>query len=110
RRPRARVGSGSSPCASGPRRSAAGSRSSRSRGRGRASAWRWALEEIRVVLADDHAVVRRGLRLFLDLQDGIEVVGEAADGREAIELVRAAGPDVVLMDLAMPELDGIAAA
>jgi DNA-binding NarL/FixJ family response regulator len=67
------------------------------------------LSEIRVLLADDHAVVRRGLRLFLDLQPGIAVVGEAADGRAAVELARAERPDVVLMDLVMPELDGIEA-
>ena len=64
---------------------------------------------IRVLLADDHAVVRRGLRLFLDLQDGIEVVGEAADGAEAAELAGAEGPDVVVMDLSMPGVDGIEA-
>jgi NarL family two-component system response regulator LiaR len=64
---------------------------------------------IRVVVADDHAVVREGLRTFLRLQPGIEVVGEAGDGVEAIEEARRLGPDVVLMDLVMPELDGIEA-
>ena len=64
---------------------------------------------IRVLLADDHAVVRRGLRLFLELQDGIEVVGEAADGAEAAELAAAEKPDVVVMDLSMPGVDGIEA-
>ena len=62
-----------------------------------------------MLVVDDHAVVREGLRAFLDLQDGIEVAGEAADGREAIELAERLLPDVVLMDLVMPELDGLAA-
>jgi two-component system, NarL family, response regulator LiaR len=64
---------------------------------------------IRVLIADDHAVVRRGLRTFLELQDGIEVVGEAEDGEEAVAAVDRLSPDVVLMDLVMPRLDGIAA-
>jgi NarL family two-component system response regulator LiaR len=64
---------------------------------------------IRVLIVDDHAVVREGLRGFLDLQDGIEVAGEAADGIEAIEQSKALAPDVVLMDLVMPNLDGIQA-
>jgi len=64
---------------------------------------------IRVLIADDHAVVRRGLRLFLDLQDDIEVVAEAADGAEAARLAEAAEPDVLVMDLAMPGVDGIEA-
>jgi DNA-binding NarL/FixJ family response regulator len=64
---------------------------------------------IRVAIADDHAVVRQGLRTFLELQDDVEVVGEAADGAEAVELVAAAEPDVVLLDLVMPRLDGIEA-
>ena len=57
---------------------------------------------IRVLIADDHAVVRQGLRTFLDLQDDIEVVGEAADGEEALALVEQLTPDVVLIDLVMP--------
>src|SRR4051794_5970099 len=61
------------------------------------------------MLADDHAVVREGLRTFLSLQDGIEVVGEAADGDQAIVEAEALKPDVVLMDLVMPRLDGIGA-
>ena len=65
--------------------------------------------KIRVLLADDHAVVRRGLRGFFELLDDIEVVGEAEDGRRAIELVETLEPDVVLMDLLMPVMDGIAA-
>jgi NarL family two-component system response regulator LiaR len=66
-------------------------------------------EPIRVLVVDDHAVVREGLRTFLELQDGIEVVGEAADGEEAIETAVRLRPDVVLLDLVMPRLDGIAA-
>jgi NarL family two-component system response regulator LiaR len=62
-----------------------------------------------VLVVDDHAVVREGLRGFLDLQDGIEVVGEAADGDEALEQAVSLSPDVVLMDLVMPRLDGVAA-
>jgi DNA-binding NarL/FixJ family response regulator len=64
---------------------------------------------IRVLLADDQALVRAGFRALLDAQDGIEVVGEAADGREAIELARRERPDVILMDIRMPVLDGLAA-
>jgi chemotaxis response regulator CheB len=61
---------------------------------------------IRVVLADDQALVRAGFKALLDAQEGIEVVGEAADGEEAIRLARALRPDVVLMDIRMPGLDG----
>jgi DNA-binding NarL/FixJ family response regulator len=64
---------------------------------------------IRVLLVDDHAVVRRGLHGFFELLDDIEVVGEADNGWQAIDATRALKPDVVLMDLLMPELDGIAA-
>jgi NarL family two-component system response regulator LiaR len=64
---------------------------------------------IRVLVADDHGVVREGLRTFLRLQEGIEVVGEASDGAEAVEQARVLEPDVVLMDLVMPKLDGIEA-
>ena len=64
---------------------------------------------IRVLIADDHEVVRRGLRLFLDLQDGLEVVGEACDGAEAALLAETGEPDVVVMDLSMPNVDGIEA-
>jgi len=64
---------------------------------------------IRVLIADDHEVVRQGLRTFLEIDPELEVVGEAADGREAVRLAHRVRPDVVLMDLLMPELDGIAA-
>ena len=66
-------------------------------------------EAIRVLLVDDHAVVREGLRNFLALQDGLEIVGEASDGNEAIEQAQRLEPDVILMDLVMPGLDGIGA-
>jgi NarL family two-component system response regulator LiaR len=62
---------------------------------------------IRVLIADDHAVVRQGLRTFLELQDGIEVVAEAADGEEALAAADETAPDVALVDLVMPRLDGI---
>jgi DNA-binding NarL/FixJ family response regulator len=61
---------------------------------------------IRIVIADDQRVVRDGLAMLVGLIDGIEIVGMAADGREAVELARSERPDVVLMDLRMPNLDG----
>jgi DNA-binding NarL/FixJ family response regulator len=64
---------------------------------------------IRVVVADDQPLVRSGLRMILDAQPDIEVVGEAGDGHEAVALARSERPDVVLMDVRMPGLDGIAA-
>jgi DNA-binding NarL/FixJ family response regulator len=64
---------------------------------------------IRVLLVDDQELVRSGFRLILDLAEGIEVVGEAADGREAVRLAKELRPDIVLMDVRMPELDGIEA-
>ena len=64
---------------------------------------------IRVLIADDHAVVREGLRAFLALQDDVEVVGEAADGEEAVKEVARLAPDVALVDLVMPRVDGIEA-
>lgn len=66
-------------------------------------------EPIRILIADDHEVVREGLRLILEAEDDFAVVGEAADGREAIELVRQHQPQVVLMDLRMPGMDGLTA-
>ena len=64
---------------------------------------------IRVLLVDDHALARTGLRMVLDAEPDIEVVGEAANGRQAVHSVGRLQPDVVLMDVRMPELDGIAA-
>ena len=65
--------------------------------------------KIKVLIVDDHQVVRQGLRTFLELHDDIQVVGEAADGQSAVDLVRELTVDVVLMDLMMPRLDGISA-
>ena len=64
---------------------------------------------IRVILADDHPVVRHGLAAIVDVEDDIEVVGQAEDGREALILVHSLKPDVVLMDLQMPVMDGVEA-
>ncbi|MBB5779429.1 response regulator [Nonomuraea angiospora] len=65
---------------------------------------------IRIVIADDQAMVRAGLRMVVDSDPGMEVVGEASDGREAVAVVRRTRPDIVLMDISMPRLDGLAAA
>lgn len=67
-------------------------------------------DKIRVLIADDHAILREGVRALLAAADDIEVVGQAADGREAIEACRRLDPDVVLMDIAMPGLGGLEAA
>jgi NarL family two-component system response regulator LiaR len=67
------------------------------------------LEPIRILVVDDHPVVRQGLRVLLATEKDLEVVGEAADGREAIGEVARTSPDVVLMDLVMPEMDGVEA-
>ncbi len=64
---------------------------------------------IHILIADDHSVVRQGLRMFLGLDPELEVVGEASDGAEALRLARELRPDVILMDLLMPVMDGIAA-
>jgi NarL family two-component system response regulator LiaR len=64
---------------------------------------------IRILIVDDHGVVRQGLRMYLALDPGLEVVGEAANGAEALRLAHEQKPDVVLMDLLMPVMDGIAA-
>ena len=66
-------------------------------------------DPIRVLIADDHGVVREGLRAFLELRDGIAVAGEAADGEAAVLEAERLRPDVILMDLVMPRLDGVAA-
>jgi DNA-binding NarL/FixJ family response regulator len=64
---------------------------------------------IRVLLVDDQALVRSGFRLILETREDIEVVGEAADGREVVDLARRLGPDVILMDVRMPHVDGVEA-
>jgi two-component system, NarL family, response regulator LiaR len=68
------------------------------------------VDGVTVLIADDHPVVRQGLRTFLDLQDDVAVVGEAATGAEAVAKVEELLPDIVLLDLVMPDLDGIEAA
>ena len=67
------------------------------------------MPKIRVVIADDHAILREGVKALLNLADDIEVVGEASDGREAIRCVQSLEPDVILMDIAMPDLGGLEA-
>lgn len=64
---------------------------------------------IRILLVDDHSVVRQGLRMFLALDPELEVIGEAADGAEAVRMARELKPDVILMDMLMPVMDGVAA-
>ncbi len=68
------------------------------------------MESIKVILADDHKLVRAGIRSLLENSDGVSVVGEAGDGREAIELTGRLNPDMVFLDIAMPELNGLEAA
>ncbi len=67
------------------------------------------MDRIRVLIVDDHAMVRQGIATFIELHDDIELAGEAANGREALERVEELKPDVVLMDLVMPEMDGVTA-
>ena len=64
---------------------------------------------VRLLIADDHALVRQGLRGILEREPDIEIVGEAHNGREAVDLCRALGPNLVLMDVRMPEMDGLEA-
>jgi len=67
------------------------------------------MKRIRILLADDHAVVRQGFKMILNAQADMEIVGEAGNGRQAVELAEQLRPDVVVMDVAMPELNGIEA-
>lgn len=67
------------------------------------------MSDIRILLADDHALVRRGLHYLLDRAEGMQVAGEAADGREAVRLCEEIRPDVVIMDIGMPNLNGVEA-
>ena len=64
---------------------------------------------VRIMIADDQALVRAGFKMILDAEDDIEVVGEAVDGLQAVDMAKRLKPDVVLMDIRMPELDGIEA-
>jgi DNA-binding NarL/FixJ family response regulator len=67
------------------------------------------MNKIKILIVDDHTVLRDGIRALLSLHDDIEIVGEAAEGKEAIEKVRELNPDVVIMDIAMPGMDGLEA-
>jgi len=67
------------------------------------------MNPIRLMLVDDHDVVRTGLKAFLDTQEGLQVVAEAASGLQALDLVLQSHPDVVVMDITMPQMDGLEA-
>ena len=67
------------------------------------------MKTIRVLLADDYTLFRAGLRLLLQQMNGVQIVGEAGDGREALQLSKTSQPDIVIMDLAMPRLNGLEA-
>jgi len=67
------------------------------------------MRRIRIVLVDDHAVVRQGFKMILSAENDMEIVGEASNGRDAVELAERLSPDIVVMDVAMPELNGIEA-
>jgi two-component system, NarL family, response regulator LiaR len=64
-------------------------------------------EVISIIIVDDHTIVREGLKTLLDLFEDIQIIGEAANGKSAVEIVGRLQPDVILMDLIMPEMDGI---
>jgi DNA-binding NarL/FixJ family response regulator len=70
---------------------------------------RFLMDKIKILIVDDHAILRDGIRALLSLHDDIEIVGEASEGREAIEKTRELSPDVVVMDIAMPGMDGMEA-
>jgi DNA-binding NarL/FixJ family response regulator len=65
------------------------------------------VEKIKIIIADDHTIFRQGLRMLLAQEDDMEVVGEAADGIEALELAKKHNPDIILLDIAMPNMDGV---
>ncbi|HEU5402195.1 MAG TPA: response regulator transcription factor, partial [Terriglobales bacterium] len=67
------------------------------------------MNKVRILIADDHGIVRKGLRLQLEQHEEFQVVGEASDGREAVRLAEELSPDVIIMDIAMPNLNGIQA-
>lgn len=71
--------------------------------------WKEEMEKIRLLIADDHEMVRTGLRKVLENETDMEVIGEAADGRETVDMIKALGPDVAIIDIAMPQLSGLEA-